>query len=69
MVMIKSIVAEVGEECRVDIDNLHETLKQLPADMYIDLFRKMQEKIYGYPAYQANCSCSGTCGEQEEKDE
>lgn len=63
MVMIKSIVAEAGEECKVDIDILHETLKQLPADMYIDLFRKMQEKIYGYPAYQANCNCSGTCGE------
>lgn len=58
---VTNITAEIGEECKVDVDVLHDTLAKLPADMYIDLFHKMQAKIYGYPAFPSfngGCCCS-----------
>ena len=67
---ITNISVEMGKECKVDVNILHKTLERLPADMYLDLFHKMQMKIYGYPSLagrNSGCSCSGTCGEQEEK--
>lgn len=42
---IVRIQAEIGSEpCGVDVDTLHETLLMLPADMYIELYRKMQKR-------------------------
>lgn len=63
---ITNITAEMGEECKVDVNILHETLEKLPADKYLELFRKMQEKIYGYPAYAA---WNSGCGAIEDKTE
>ncbi len=54
MQTIKHIKAEIGEECRVDVDMLHETLAKLPAELYLKLYRKMQEKISGYPCWGLN---------------
>ena len=45
METIKRITAEAGEECKVDIEMLHETLTKLPAKMYFELYRKIYEKI------------------------
>lgn len=68
MQTIKNIIAETGEECKVDVDVLHETLEKLPAAIYIDLFHKMQTKIYGYPAFTSwNGGCG--CGPIEDKPE
>ena len=64
--MVKRILAEAGEVCEVDVDILHNTLCDLPAEKYIDLFHKMQMKIYGYPSPFANCGC-GTLEDSEEK--
>lgn len=56
--MIKKILADVGEECEVDVEELHSRIiSQLPAEKYLDLFHKMQMKIYGYPSPFANCGC------------
>ncbi len=67
--MIKRILADAGEECEVNVEELHDKIiSQLPAEMYLDLFHKMQEKIYGYPAYAAwNGGCN--CGTIEDKAE
>lgn len=65
---VTNITAEMGEECKVDVDILHETLEKLPADKYLSLFRKMHEKIYGYSIYAAwNGGCG--CTPIEEKQE
>lgn len=67
METIKTISAELGEECKVDIDILHETLTKLPAKMYFELYRKMYEKIYGLPTFLGfNGSCCGTLGDSQE---
>lgn len=47
---IVRIQAEIGSEpCGVDMDILHETLLMLPADLYIELYRKMQKKMEKTP--------------------
>lgn len=67
METVKKITAEVGEECKVDIDVLHETLTKLPAKMYFELYRRMYEKIYGLPPFLGfNGGCCGTLGEGQE---
>lgn len=67
METIKHITAEAGEECKVDIEMLHETLTKLPAKMYFELYRKMYEKIYGLPPFLGfNGGCCGTIGETQE---
>lgn len=67
METIKRITAEIGEECKVDIEMLHETLIKLPAKMYLELYRKMYEKIYGLPPYLGfNGGCCGTIGDDRE---
>lgn len=53
--MVKEIKAEMGEECKVDVNILHETLLKLPAEKYIDLYHKMQAKILGEPYFACNC--------------
>lgn len=65
---VTNITAEMGEECKIDVDILHNTLEKLPADMYLDLFHKMQMKIYGYPAF-SNFGINGHCGTLEDKPE
>ncbi len=49
MKTIKNIIAESGEDCRVDLDIMHESLTKLPAEMYLNLYRKMHTNIYGCP--------------------
>ena len=69
--MIKRILADVGDACEVNVDELHDRIiSQLPAEKYLDLFHKMQTKIYGYPTYTAwngGCGCSGACGKPDEE--
>lgn len=70
METIKNITAEAGEECKVDIEILHETLAKLPAKMYFNLYRKMYENIYGLPPFLGfNGGCCGTIGETQEDNE
>ncbi len=64
MKTIKNIIAESGEDCRVDIDIMHESLTKLPAEMYLNLYRKMHMNIYGYPPV---VNWGGCCGTIEEK--
>lgn len=64
MKTIKNIIAESGEDCRVDIDIMHESLTKLPAEMYLNLYRKMHMNIYGYPPV---VNWGGCCGVEEEK--
>lgn len=64
MQTIKNITAEVGEECRVDVDILHDALTKLPAEMYLNLYRKMHMNIYGYFPI---VNWGGCCGTVEEK--
>ena len=67
METIKHIMAETGEECKVDIEMLHETLTKLPAKMYFELYRKMYEKIYGLPTSLGfNGGCCGKIGGDQE---
>lgn len=64
METIKNITAETGEECKVDVEVLHETLTRLPANIYFELYRKMYEKIYGMPPFlAAGGGCCGTIGD------
>lgn len=64
MKTIKNIIAESGEDCRVDLDIMHESLTKLPAEMYLNLYRKMHMNIYGYPQV---ANWGGCCGTIEEK--
>ncbi len=64
MKTIKNIIAESGEDCRVDLDIMHESLTKLPAEMYLNLYRKMHMNIYGYPPI---ANWGGCCGTIEEK--
>lgn len=67
MQTITNISVETGKECKVDVEILHETLEMLPANIYLDLFRRMHIKIYGYPAYVAwNGGCCGTIEDKSE---
>ncbi|MCI8378614.1 MAG: hypothetical protein HFH72_08870 [Lachnospiraceae bacterium] len=66
METIKSIMAELGEECEVDIELLHNTLLKLPAEMYLELYKKMYAKIYGYPPLFGIGGCCGTIGDNQE---
>lgn len=66
MVTIKNITAEAGEECRIDVDILHNTLAKLPAEMYLNLYRKMHTNIYGYPPVVNWVGCCGTVEEKPE---
>ncbi len=56
MQTVKNILAEGGEECKVDVDILHDTLTKLPADIYLKLYHKMQEKVIGYGYYAGCCA-------------
>ena len=67
METIKNITAETGEECKVDVEVLHESLTKLPAKIYFELYRKMYEKIYGLPPFLAmGGGCCGTIGDSQE---
>ncbi len=68
MTTIKRILAESGEECEVDVDILHDTLSKLPAELYLKLYHKMQEKVLGYPPYYVGCNpLTVEGGENDEK--
>lgn len=43
--MVKRIIAETGDECEVDVEILHSTLLNLPAEKYLELYHKMQGEI------------------------
>lgn len=65
--MLKRILAESdGGECEVDVEILHKTLLELPAEKYLDLHRKMFEKIYGYQPFVSLNNCSGFCKVDED---
>ncbi len=66
METIRKIIAETGEECRVDADMLHNTLTKLPAEIYLQLYHKMQEKVLGYPPFY--CGCGTPIMEEEKTD-
>lgn len=66
MQTIKNITVELGEECRVDVDMLNDALTKLPAEIYLKLYHKMQEKVLGYPPFYCGC---GTPSIEEEKTE
>lgn len=55
---IKNITVEMGEECKVNVDILHETLAKLPAEIYLQLYQKMHEKVLGYPPFYCGCNVS-----------
>lgn len=48
--MAKRMTVELGDECEVEVDKLHETLLKLPAEKYLELYKRMYAKIYRYPA-------------------
>lgn len=66
MQTVKNIMMIRGEECEVDIDVVHEWLTQLPAELYLKLYRKMQEKVIGYPYYVGCCVPTTIENESEE---
>lgn len=62
METIKTITAEKGEDCRVNIDMLEENLAKLPTAAYIELYHKMQTRLCGYTNFGG---CCGTIGENK----
>lgn len=66
---VRKITADLGDACEVDVDVLHDRIiSQLPAEIYIGLFQRMQMKIYGcagFPNYVGNY-CAGSCGDSVE---
>lgn len=65
MQTIKNIIVETGEECKIDLDVMHEALCKLPAELYVGLYHKMQTKILGYP-YLYSCGSGISTTEQEQ---
>lgn len=63
MMTTKTIIGECGEDCKVDVDILHEGLLGLPAELYLKLYHKMQEKVMSYSYIGA---CCATIGEEKE---
>lgn len=44
--LIKNICVEISTNlCQVDVDKLEETLSKLPAELYLELFTKMKNRI------------------------
>lgn len=66
MQTIRKIIAEAGEECEVDVDMLQDALTKLPAEIYLKLYHKMQEKVLGYPPFY--CGCGTPIMEDEKTD-
>ena len=64
METIRNIIAEKGEDCKVDIDMLEDGLSKLPTAAYIELYHKMQIRLYGYPNFGG---CCGTIGEKNQE--
>lgn len=49
---ILTIEVKAGTEpCNVDVDKMHETLLQLPAEKYIELYHTMRDRIEGSTYY------------------
>lgn len=55
METVRNIIAEKGEDCRVDIDMLEGGLSKLPTAAYVELYHKMQKRLYGYPNWGGCC--------------
>ncbi len=53
--MVKTITAEMGDKCRIDVDKLHEMLLQLPREKYLDLYHLMQFHVTGYSPFMSRC--------------
>ena len=65
MQTIKRILADAGEECEIDVDVLHETLSKLPAEMYLELYYRMQKKVTGYSPFYHSCCAPMEVGKEE----
>lgn len=65
MITTKTIIGERGEDCKVDVDILHEGLLGLPAELYLKLYHKMQEKVMSYSYIGA---CYAPISEESETD-
>ena len=61
METVKNIMYKLGEDCEVDVESLESTLAKLPTAAYVELYHKMQIRLYGYPNF------GGCCGTIEEK--
>lgn len=57
METIRKIIYEKGKDCEVDINMLEDGLSKLPTAAYIELYHKMQARIYGYPNF-GGCCCT-----------
>ena len=64
MKTIKNISFFTGDECEIDIDHTEEFLAKLPTEAYIELYHKMQPRLYGYPNFGG---CCGTIGENKQE--
>lgn len=62
----KEIVVKQIPGVDIDAKALNEAFLTLPAKTYIGLFRKMHEKIYGYPSLVNYGGCCGSLGDTEE---
>lgn len=52
--MAEEIKVALEEECKVDVDILHDTLLKLPAEKYLDLYKRMYAKIYRFPLFSGS---------------
>lgn len=66
METLKMIQVEMGEECKVDVEFLHNALAKLPAEMYLELYHKMQNSVCGFPAYLGYANTNIYSGEKKE---
>lgn len=55
METVKNIMYKLGEDCEVDIESLESTLAKLPTAAYVELYHKMQIRLYGYPNWGGCC--------------
>ena len=43
---VTNMTVELGEQCKVEVEQLHNALLSLPADIYLELYRRMTDDIY-----------------------
>lgn len=53
---IKNIGFTYGEPCEVNVDSVESFLAKLPTAVYVELYHKMQTRLYGYPNFGGCCS-------------
>ena len=62
METVKNIGFTLGDKCEVNVNSVEEFLSRLPTSVYIELYHKMQTRLYGYPNFGG---CCGTIGESK----